>query len=507
MEKKKGKDVFFVKYTRILLIIILLIAIFIRLIFFIGLNWSDDVHYVHLASEILKGNYRPSHVASLRLMMIFPLALFFKIFGISEFSAVLYPLLVSIFNIIIIFYISKLLFNDKIAIISALILAFFPLDVNYATWIMPDLPIAFFTSLSAYFFIRSEYKEKKLNRKRLFLLLSGVFGGFAYLVKLSGLLIFVFFTSYYLIKSLYKKRIDYNLFFIFFGYLIIFLIEGTYYYISTGDFLLQIHSGFSYFAQKERLKYEFVTDFDFYPKIMFNLDHNYMYSWNNRYTYFGFFYYLVIISIIFIVMKKIKNAYVIILWLLSVFLYMQFGTMSISEYIPMHRLDRHLTVIEVPSIILFSVFIYNFSKNKIRKAISIFIIIILILSFIGYIKNIYYFQKGAVEDTKRIFEFIRERPKKVVYSDWGTIGHLMFYFKFERNEYLRGLDYVKCEDIKDAYVVVNATRGWVEFWPMFQNYPSCALNPPETWQLLTVIRSNFSEYPYNIFDPKIYYVP
>ncbi|MEM2175557.1 MAG: glycosyltransferase family 39 protein, partial [Candidatus Micrarchaeia archaeon] len=504
MKNKNKRNVFLIKYT---LIFILLIAIFVRLIFFVGLNWSDDVNYVYLSHEILKGNYRPSYMTSLRLLMIFPLALFFKLFGVSQASAALYPFLLSLGNIIIIFFISKLLFNEKVGIIAALVLAFFPLDVNYATWIMGDVPLAFYTSLSAYFFIRAEFKEKRINRKRLFFFLSGIFVGFAYSLKFFGLLMFIFFASYFIIKGVIKKKLELNAIFIFFGYLLFFIAEGLFYYISTGDFLLQVHSGFSYFAQKERLKYEFVTDFHFYPRVMFNLDYNYRPMWNNKYTYFGFFYYFVVISIIFIILKKIKKAYIVILWFITVFLYMQFGTMSITEYIPMHRLDRHLTMIEVPSIILFSIFIYYLGKNKLGKIISSVIVFALIVSFLIYIKHIHYMQKGAVEDTIRIFEFLKDQPKKVVYSDYGTIGHLMFYFQFKRNEYFRALDYVRCEDIKDAYVIINATRGWIEFWPMFQSYPSCVFNPPEDWQLIAVIKSNFSEYPYNLFDPKIYYAP
>lgn len=493
--------------SNLILLIILTLAIIIRLRFFIGLNWSDDVNYVHLADQIIKGTYKPSYVNSLRLLMIFPLALFFKIFGVNQLSAVLYPFLLSLGNIILIFYISKLLFNEKVALISALILAFFPLDINYATWIMGDVPLAFYTSLSVYLLLRAEFKEKRSDKKRLCFFLSGLFVGFAYSLKFLGLLIFVFFFFYFIIKTFIKNKFEFDALFIFLGFLLFFTLEGIFYYLTTGDFLLQINSGFTYFAQKERLKYEFVTDFGFYPRTMFNLDYNYRYLWNNKYTYFGFFYYLVVISIIYIILRKIKKAYIIILWFLSVFLYMQFGTMSIKEYIPMHRLDRHLTIIEIPSILLVSVFIYYFSQNRIRKIFSSLLILTLLISFLYYIKNIHYLQKGAVEDTIRIFDFIKGLPKKTVYSDWGTIGHLMFYFKFERNEYFKGLDYVRCEDIRDAYVVVNATRGWVEFWPMLQNYPYCIFNPPENWKLLTIIKSNFSEYPYNIFDPKIYYVP
>jgi len=43
------------------LIFILAFALSLRLHFFMGLDWSDDVSYVDVASRILKGTYHPSH--------------------------------------------------------------------------------------------------------------------------------------------------------------------------------------------------------------------------------------------------------------------------------------------------------------------------------------------------------------------------------------------------------------------------------------------------------------
>ena len=481
------------------LFLIVIIGLFIRVYYFVGLNWSDDVYYVYLAHQVLEGEFKPSHMTSLRLAMIFPLAFFFKIFGYSQISGVLYPLICSIGNIILAYILAKLVLGEKAGLISALIMAFYPLDVNYATWIMPDVPLSFFHGLSVYLFLLGEK-----NRSSFKMILSGIFVGISYLLKYSGLLILIFFACYIFIRFLIYRKFEIFYLYSIFGLLIVFFVEGIYYYFSVGDFLLQFHSGFEYYSQKERLKYEFNTDFSFYPKIMFNLDTNWRFMVDNKYTYFGIFYYLFILSSIYLLLKRQSSAYLFLLWFASVFLYQQFGSMSYKEYIPMHRLDRHLTTLSIPSVIIVATFFNSILNIKPIKNLGLLVLVLLLLSFLSYLENITELQRDAVKDTHLIFDELKKLPEKKVFSDSGTIGHLNFYFGFKRKD-LYSLDYKTCEDLKDSYVVINATRGWIEFWPMLQSYPACVFKR-ENWILITTIKSDAQSYPYNLFDPEIFYV-
>ena len=486
--------------AKLKLAIIVMIGILIRLYYFIGLNCSDDVHYVHLANQVLEGKFVPSYMTAMRLAMIFPTAFFFKLFGYSQISATLYPLLCSIGNIILAYLLGKLVFNTRAGLLAALVMAFFPLDVNYATWIMPDVPLSFFHSLSVYLFLVGE--KDKDNKK---MILAGIFAGLSYLLKYSGLLILIFFASYILIKTFYLRKIKTIYIYPFVGFFLVVTLESIYYFLATGNALLQFHVGFEYFAQKERLNYEFNTDLSFYPKIMFNLDNNWNFMINNKYTYFGFFYYLFVISTIYILLKRESKAYIILLWFFSVFLYQQFGTMSYKEYIPMHRLDRHLTTLSISSTIIVAIFFSRILKGNFLGRIGFLILIFLLLSFLSYIDSITSLQRDAVKDIHLIFEEVRKLPEKNIFSDAGTIGHLNFYFRFERKN-LYTLDYKSCEDLKDSYVIINATRGWIEFPPMLENYPKCIFEI-NNWVLVSTISSDVTSYPYNIFDPQIFYVP
>lgn len=99
------------------LILILIFALALRLVFFTGLNTSDDFAYVNDVYRIIKpdgifGEYRPcSWLMSCRVMLLYPMTLYFALFGISNFTAALYQLLCSLGGIVLIFYIGKILFN------------------------------------------------------------------------------------------------------------------------------------------------------------------------------------------------------------------------------------------------------------------------------------------------------------------------------------------------------------------------------------------------------------
>ena len=62
------------------LVLILLFALGLRLVFFVGPNLNDDMEYVFSSLQISRGDFSPlwsSSIDSIRLMMILPIAFFF----------------------------------------------------------------------------------------------------------------------------------------------------------------------------------------------------------------------------------------------------------------------------------------------------------------------------------------------------------------------------------------------------------------------------------------------
>lgn len=180
------------------LILILIFATLIRLFFFVGLNLNDDLTYVNTAYDIITGKFRVNTwIIAARYVMNLPIAFFFLLLGVSDFSAALWPLLTSLGSVIITYFIGKEIFDVKVGLLAAFLLSVFPVDVAYATTIVPDIPVAFFMGLSVLFFVLGEKKNNFI-----YYFFSGVSIGLAWMVKSMALVILPFFAIYFLMDKL-----------------------------------------------------------------------------------------------------------------------------------------------------------------------------------------------------------------------------------------------------------------------------------------------------------------
>lgn len=505
---------------------ILLLALFLRWYFFVGLNWADDPWYVNEANEVLKGHFHPENNLNRRIATYLPIAFSFYLFGIDEFSAVLFSLLCSLAEIVLIFLIAKRFLNEQIGLLAALILAIYPLHVNYATMAMGDVPVSLFGALSVFLFLLArekawgEYGDSRDRRRMWFLFFcAGFIAYVSYLIKELGLLaplfMFVCFT-YDIIK---KRALNFHYACVLVGFLAAFFFEaGVYYLMGTIDPFVSINQGIEFFSDKENLRFlsfnmTYYPHYMFDPDLIFNLGphkhQDFFY-----YNYFSFFFYLVGISIIFLLLKGEKNTYKFIFWLLVILLWMQFGTMSWSGYIPLHRLVRHLTIITIPSILLFSAALYGFispggaaaqPSGTARWFLSGAVVLMLTVFWFANLGGTTRYLVGKTQDIRAIHESIKNIDKPI-YTSEHAAAYLRFLSGYKKDN-IRVIPDFNCTKTRDSYVVTNAELGWILFEPYIKSLPSCILAPPEHWLLIKTIDTAFREPPYNRFDPKIYYVP
>jgi hypothetical protein len=109
-------------------------------------------------------------------------------------------------------------------------------------------------------------------------------------------------------------------------------LESFYYFVRTEDVLYRYHAvvaGIMPFANDQ---------LSFYPRILLNLTPAFTFDWSNRYWLdYGLFYYVIIPALIACFFTRERPAHAIALWFLSIFLFMQFGSMSLTMYVPDHR--------------------------------------------------------------------------------------------------------------------------------------------------------------------------
>lgn len=178
------------KSTNLYIFIILLFALALRLIYFFGILEGDDVEYVDRAYYIsqnglaglkeldeLPGSNRPGQYL--------PTALIFRLFGVSELSTALFPLLASLITCYLIYRIGRLLISEEAGLLSALLWAIFPLNIFLATQLDPEGPLTMATTGAMYSLIIST--TKKPSERIGYYLLSLLLISWAYLIKQSAL--------------------------------------------------------------------------------------------------------------------------------------------------------------------------------------------------------------------------------------------------------------------------------------------------------------------------------
>lgn len=487
------------------LIFIIIFAVFLRLFFFVGPCCDDDVAYLDSVHNIMNLNFddlRNGFNFAYRTMMTFLISLSLKFLGVSEFSASLYILLTSVGSVIVAFFIGKILFNNRVAILASLLMTFYPLEVIYSTHIVPDVPVAFFMGLSILMFL---YAEK--NNKSKFFILSGVIMGLAYLVKNTALLIFIF-VLFYLIFFLKRNRMKILLRFLL-GFALIFLIEICYSYYFSENPLTAYNSFISsqdaWGLTKEKSMGEIKAELLFYPNLMLGSG-----NLTNISAYCGYFFWLFALAILlpFSYKKEKKEFLIILLWFFSFFIFLQFGTMNITRYVLIHRLERFITVLSIPMVIIIAHFLDVLVwKKSILLTIVILALFILPLFFdsLRRIESVTNYENNQIlGDIREIYRMLMTLPKKDIYFYQYTreFGLLKFYFNFDEEGKLKLLYDKPCDSIKNAYVVTDDNH-W--FFEGGSEYPECFKNPPENWELVATIKKA-NEGIYGSFDPKIYLV-
>jgi len=251
-------------------------------------------------------------------------------------TTVLWPLLTSLGLVMTTFFIGKELWNVEIGLLSAFLASFSPVDVINATRLDTDIVLAFFMALSVLFFLRS---VKNKNYRRFNYLSAGTCIGFSYLVKLFVVLLpFIFF-----IYLLYKKKINKKILFLILGFLMVFILEGFYFYLTSGHFLLHYEicsvaprdyalktlAGNFYISEWLNVLYYYRPPLYYFP-YLFNI---HSIASDTSFPEIWHFSYLLIFSIIVLfLIKKHKKIFFPLLWF-SGLLFMEFGFIGIEFFL------------------------------------------------------------------------------------------------------------------------------------------------------------------------------
>jgi len=515
LEKKINSIGF--NYT-IALFVILLINLILKWRFFCGLNEADDFSYAVYAFSLgkipivwdMNVDFRV-----FRFSLIFPVFLLYKIFPPSELIAVIYPILISFGTIILIYHIGKRLYGPNAAIIGALVLATFPADLIHSTMLLPDTLVPFFVALSVFFFLKAEDSSDK--KTLLWYFVSGLSIYFAFISRENSFYFFFFFFPF----IFDKKRWINGIYLMGVAFALAVIINYSIFYIKTGDFFYNIHlSGYHRDLQVKSgyippNKFNMINNLFFMLPIFFKkITQKYIF-FNSL---FGAIFYFGIPCIVYTTVKalKKKNYFMLLApwWFLTVYLFLEFGSISFTEYQTMKKLSRFLITLTPAMALCCGVFITdafglgiksidNIKKTKIRwlTAIPVSIIFFFILfSSFNTMKMQKESRKFNMECYRwAYYEILKDKPHKPLYTTggWWT-NKLSFFFlpdiryadmPWRRSDMFRDLKSVKNpDDLSDSYIILdkrnftgNNDLGIKHEYDDFGSYVKI---PPKDWKLL-----------------------
>jgi len=469
------------KNTKVILLLLLIVVfgLLVRLIFFTQVQPSDDLEYYNFAHQINQDTFEHGvSFHSPRIGLTYSTALFYTLIGVNEVASNLLPLLTSILSIILVFYLGKIIFNETVGLIAAFLLSFFPLNVFYSTTLFPDLPSAFFIALSAFLFLKAEKHGRNLNY-----MLAGLSIGVAYLMKELSILILGFFVVY----VFFKKNLKKEHFLILLGFFLIFGFELIYYTIKTSDPL------FRYTIVSDQATNIMKT---YYPNyfginVLSRLFLHYPYLiLTNPLT--SLFYIFIIISSAYCILKKKKESYVLLMWIIPIALYVNFGSLSFSGYIPLPADVRYIEIITIPTILLLSYFLYQ-SRDLVNRLFMPATILFLFATSIYFIAS--NDQRTSLDNLYKASSYLKTSPEKIIYSDQRSTEVIRYLFNYEKNDMVitfndyNGFEFkgernnlIVLDNIHDVYVVVN----WKMINGLLTNYkdmelPQEIINIPKNW--------------------------
>jgi hypothetical protein len=198
--------------------------------------------YFHVQEKLLMNNVDVGTAISsskhwgVRLGMIFPVWAFMKVFGVSQFSSYLFPMISSIGILVLIYIVGLKLFNPQVALLSTVSFAILPQDVYLSAVIYPDLPVALFGSLFIYLFYKLSLDENVAIKQSL---IAGFVLGLGYYVRETSLILLI--TIPILFFNAPKKRnFCISMIFVLVGLSIAVAFEMFVLWLMTGDPLTRL---------------------------------------------------------------------------------------------------------------------------------------------------------------------------------------------------------------------------------------------------------------------------
>ncbi|MDE1825782.1 MAG: glycosyltransferase family 39 protein [Candidatus Micrarchaeota archaeon] len=522
-------------YT-VLLICLVAFAIAYSIAFVGGPSFfGDDSVYLQLANSVTQGNFVQSpFIFSVRVLQVYPIAFFFELFGVNLITSSAWDILSFVGLIVVAFYLGKELHSSLAGILSATMMAFFPLIVMLSATVSDDIPMAFITALAMLALLLAQ----KRNSKKWYFA-TGALLVASPLVTPEGLIIIIVAVAYLLIELLANKiKIDGTTLFLPYGFVSAIILLLLFNFVNSGNPLVTFTTNTHFYSAVGGQNTIPTTNVDsmFYPNVMFpynlvniftsaihNLQFNPIQLWGQIYVMnsnnVGFFFYALVVASAYLIIKREHKAYFVLFWFAASFLYLEFGPMHVSlsplQYLLSYRLQRFLTLIAPPAVVAIGIAMAAAAQHgsRIKRGIGMAIVPLalafLVITAIPINMMWYHVVYAERYDQLAIAGYLNSLPGTTQVYYTGAFANLYSYMHYANPERFSVYDGISnCSQIPGgSYIIIPKYNRIFSL-----NYTPDPLPYCPNWQLvlspkITPNVSDFISSEATPFRANLYYIP
>jgi dolichyl-phosphate-mannose-protein mannosyltransferase len=511
---------------RFALAIIVALWLAARIAFWNGYYVEDAPGYVTDAIWMAVGNYHVrNHVNGLNVGTYLPVALPIAIFGKTEAALSLWPLACSLLGLLSLAAAARRFFGRPYGLLTAFLYATYPGDVFFSTVVMPDAIQAGWVSFSIFLIAAAQAG----SAKRRLLVCAGAAMGVCHLARANDVLLLpVGLSAAFLCSAMRAEgrtriacvdALSYLA-----GWGVVVAAEGLAYAIFAGDFLWRLHVVQAHYGAADSIaRAGLNVDPWTIPFSLFAPLQWWRYGGWSRLSqdqaYHGLLFCLAVILLAGGVIAlcwqhgrrnqaAAAGLAVAAAWLLWPLLFHQYGSQSVTGYVPMHRLSRHL-VVYAPGAI-FAIAAGAFAIAEVVRAarrtqVTAAAYGVALAAMLGHLACNWQGERIAFDAFHRIKEtYVRIRlglpaDVRTIVADPGDLCFFDFWMNplgSERVRMMAFAAYEHCDQIRTGVVLTQSNRGWTDPAPVIvdtvRRLP-CLTQPPPTWQLL------YDGYPERVF--------
>lgn len=344
-------------------------SVLIRIACFTGLIGSDDLEYAYFGELLRHGTYAlQTHQSLTRVGVTFPVGLAYWLFGISEWSTVLVPLVTSSAAPALLFALGRSFVSPRAALLAAILLATFPVQVHHASILIPEPLMECGLLIALLLFLRGDQK-----RDIRWIFAAGICFGLSYLAKEVALFTGFAVLLYEAIRRRWKMALA-----LVAGMTVVGLLEVCTYRLTTGDFLFRPHliaqSTVTYYRYVDRPSPLLWRLLEAYPLMALkpNLDFG---------LHGSVALVLAAVALWYRRTLMLNQVPLLVLWFVIPGLYLNFGSASLDHYVPTPEAPRYISLLFPPAFLLTGALLdWLAARNRAGLSVSCAVIGILTVS-------------------------------------------------------------------------------------------------------------------------------